>query len=378
MRMLLFANTDWFLWNFKLPLARALRAAGHEVILLSPAGEFGARLRNEGFDWRAFALSRSGIHPLEEARAMRRLLALYREVRPDLVHHFTIKCVLYGSWAARRANVARVVNSITGLGFALLGTSLKARLIRPVVVGFYRRSLIGTQVIFQNHDNRDTLAAFGALTHASVHVIPGDGVDVEAFCPPQPCVAGANVLMMGRLLWSKGVGVFVEAARIVRAARPNARFLLAGAPDNGNPESVPDAVLEQWRAEGVVEFLGHRSDVRELQQQADIAVLASTQGEGMPRALLEAAACGRPMVATDVPGSRELVEDGVNGLLVPAGDAKALAQAVLALLEAPERACAMGAAARRKVLAELSDDRIIARTLDVYFPLAGRAGAGGA
>ena len=366
MRVLLFANTDWFLWNFKLPLARALRDAGHEVILVSPAGNFGARLRDAGFDWRAFSLSRSGIHPIEERLAMYRLLALYRELRPDLVHHFTIKCVLYGSWAARKAGIVRVVNSITGLGFALLASTWKARLIRPVVVGFYRRALVGTHVVFQNHDNRDVLAALGALKHAAVHVIPGDGVDTALFCPPPAREPGAAVLMMGRLLWSKGVGVFVEAARIVRATRPEARFLLAGAPDPGNPESVPEAVLNHWRSEGIVEFLGHRSDVLALQQLADIAVLASTQGEGMPRALLEAAACARPMVATDVPGCRELVEDGVNGLLVPPGDSQALAGAILSLLASPDRARAMGAAARAKVLAELSDACITRRTLAVY------------
>jgi len=366
MRVLLFANTDWFLWNFKLPLARALRDAGHEVILVSPPGEFGLRLREERFDWRAFGMSRSGIHPAAELRTMFRLHMLYRELKPDLVHHFTIKCVLYGSWAARRAGVPRIVNSITGLGFALLATTWKARLIRPVVVGFYRRALVGTRVIFQNHDNRRTLDALGVLTRANVHVIPGDGVDTAIFCPPAEHVPGATVLMMGRLLWPKGVGVYVEAARIVRAKVPAARFLLAGAPDPGNPESVPEATLELWRAEGAVEFLGHRSDVSALQQAADIAVLASTQGEGMPRALLEAAACGRPLVATDVPGSRELVEDGTNGLLVPPGDPDALASAILALIESPERARAMGEEARARVMTNFSDECITQRTLAVY------------
>lgn len=366
MRVLLFANTDWFLWNFKRSLARSLRDGGHEVILLSPAGEFGERLRAEGFDWRPFALSRSGMHPVAERVAMYRLLSIYRALRPDLVHHFTIKCVLYGSWAARHARVPRVVNSITGLGFALLAKTWKARLIRPLVVGFYRRALIGTQVIFQNHDNRATLAALGALANAEVHVIPGDGVDPDFFAPPATPAIGKTVLMMGRLLSSKGVAEFVQAARIVRQRHPDARMLLAGAPDPGNPESIDEYTLQQWRDQGSVEFLGHRADVQALQQQADVAVLASTQGEGMPRALLEAASCGKPMVATDVPGSRELVVDGVNGLLVPPGDPDALARAILCLLDDPARAAAMGAKAREKVLAELSDERIVARTLSVY------------
>ncbi|MCL2657536.1 MAG: glycosyltransferase family 4 protein [Betaproteobacteria bacterium] len=366
MRVLLFANTDWFLWNFKLALARALRERGHEVLLLSPPGPFGEKLRAEGFRWEAFPLSRSGVHPLAELDAIRRLIRLYRELSPDVVHHFTIKCVIYGSFAARRAGVGRIVNSITGLGFALLASTFKARLIRPVVVALYRRALVGTRVIFQNADNRDTLAALGALRRAEVEVIPGDGVDTVKFAPLATQRFGATVLMMGRLLWSKGVGVFVDAARIVRQRRPDARFLLAGAPDPGNPESIDPAILAQWRQEGTVEWLGQRSDVLALQQSADIAVLASTQGEGMPRALLEAAACGKPMVATDVPGSRELVRDGENGRLVPPGDAQALAQAILGLLDDPQTAQRMGRVARMDVEAEFSDARIVARTLAVY------------
>lgn len=375
MRVLLFANTDWFLWNFKRSLAHALRAAGHDVVLVSPPGEFGERLRAAGFRWEPFELSRSGMHPLLELQAVRRLEALYRALRPDLVHHFTIKCVIYGSFAARRTQVPRIVNSITGLGFALLATTLKARLIRPVVVALYRRALVGTQVIFQNADNRDTLAALGVLDRSGVHVIPGDGVDPAFFAPPAAAPRGKTVLMMGRLLASKGVAEYVAAARIVRARHPDARMLLAGAPDPGNPESIGEAQLAQWRGEGVVEFLGQRSDVLALQQQADVAVLASTQGEGMPRALLEAASCGRPMVATDVPGCRELVAHGRNGLLVPPGDAEALAAAIIALLDDPARAACMGAEARADVLAGLTDARIAARTMQVYGLEAGAGAA---
>jgi glycosyltransferase involved in cell wall biosynthesis len=366
MRILLFANTDWFLWNFKLALARALREAGHEVMLLSPAGPLSEKLKAEGFQWEAFELSRSGINPLAEFATARRLARVYQRLKPDLVHHFTIKCVIYGSFAARRAGVARVVNSITGLGFAMLATTAKARLIRPVVVALYRRALAGTEVIFQNSDNRDTLARLGVLAKSGVHVIPGDGVDADHFSPPAPRAAGAVVLMMCRLLASKGIHQYVEAAKRVRARIPGARFLLAGSPDPGNPESVTDAELALWRREGAVELLGQRADVLELQQGCDVAVLASTQGEGMPRSLVEAASCGRALVATVVPGSRELVEDGVDGLLVPPGDVEALADAIEALLADSVRCAKMGEAARRKVIEELADGPVIAKTMAVY------------
>lgn len=365
MKIVLFANTDWFLYNFKLSLAQALRARGDEVILLSPPGEFGPRLRELGFRWEALPVSRSGINPLAEVLTIRRIAHLYRELKPDLVHHFTIKCVIYGSFAARRAGVRRVVNSVTGLGFALLANTLKARLIRPVVLGLYRRALRGTSVIFQNRDNLETLADYGVLAASRFSVIPGDGINTAHFCPGgaarQPVV-----LMMARLLHSKGVADFVAAARIVREALPGARFLLAGAPDPGNPESVSAADVDAWQKEAVVEFLGQRSDVLELNQAAAVVVLASTQGEGIPRALLEGAACGVPMVATDVPGCRDVVVDGENGTLVPPAAPEKLAGAILHLLRDEELRQRMGQAARERVETVYSDHQVIAQTCAIY------------
>jgi glycosyltransferase involved in cell wall biosynthesis len=366
MRIVLFANTDWFLYNFKLPLARALRERGHEVVLVSPPGAYGLELRRMGFRWEAFELTRSGVDPFTEWFAVRRLQALYRSLQPDAVHHFTIKCVIYGSIAARAAGVGQVVNSVTGLGFVMLAKTLKARLIRPIAALLYRKALAHTKVIFQNRDNLATLSAMGALSLSETKIIPGDGVDTDYFTPASASGTGALILMMGRLLWSKGIREYVDAAAIVRAQAPHVRFLLVGSPDAGNPESVDAATLARWRAEGNVELLGQRADVLALQQSCSVAVLASTQGEGMPRALMEAAACGKPMVATDVPGSRELVVDGVNGFLVPPGDAAALAAAILELVRQPDVARRMGIAARQRLVAEFSDERIIAQTLQVY------------
>jgi len=365
MKIVLFANTDWFLYNFKLSLAQALRARGDEVILLSPPGEFGPRLRELGFRWEALPVSRSGINPFAEVLTIRRIARLYRELKPDLVHHFTIKCVIYGSFAARRAGVRRVVNSVTGLGFALLANTLKARLIRPVVLGLYRRALRGTSVIFQNRDNLDTLAGYGVLAASRFSVIPGDGINTAHFCPGG-AVRQPVVLMMARLLHSKGVADFVAAARIVREALPDARFLLAGSPDPGNPESVSAADVDAWQKEAVVEFLGQRSDVLELNQAAAVVVLASTQGEGIPRALLEGAACGAPMVATDVPGCRDVVVDGENGVLVPPAAPEKLAGAILHLLHDEALRQRMGQAARERVKAVYSDHQVIAQTCAIY------------
>lgn len=370
MKVVLFANTDWFLFNFKLALARALRERGDEVLLLSPPGEYGPKLRALGFRWEPLPLSRSGVNPLAELRAIARIRAIYRAVRPDLVHHFTIKCVIYGSFAARLAGVSRIVNSVTGLGFALLADTFKARCIRPVVLGLYRLSLRGTDVVFQNADNRRTLEAHGVLARSQVHVVAGDGVDTGVFVPAADAGSSTSgplvVLMMARLLHSKGISAFVAAARQVKAQLPDVRFALAGSPDAGNPESVSEAELVAWRAEGAVDFLGQRSDVLALNQACSVAVLASTQGEGIPRSLLEAAACGKPLVATDVPGCRDLVLDGETGLLVPPGDAVVLADALLKLLRDKALRERLGTAARRHVEAHFSDAHVNAQMLAIY------------
>ncbi len=375
-RILLFANTDWFLFNFKRALAEALRARGDEVILLSPPGEYGPRLREAGFRWEALPVSRSGINPLAELCVLWQLWRCYRRWQPDLVHHFTIKCVIYGSLAARLARVRGVVNSVTGLGFALLAETPRARLIRPLVLMLYRLALRGSEVIFQNPDNRATLAAHGVLAHCRAQVIAGDGIDVARFAPlrmPEaqegagvPPLRPAVVLMMARLLHSKGVADFVAAARQVRAELPGVRFLLAGAPDPGNPESVDEAELAEWRAAGDVEFLGQRSDVLALNQSASVVVLASRQGEGIPRALLEGAACAVPLVATDVPGCREVVMAGETGLLVPPGEPARLAAALLELLGDDALRGRLGAAARAHVAKHFSDEVVIAQTCAVY------------
>lgn len=366
MKIVLFANTDWFLFNFKLSLARALRDRGDEVILMSPPGEYGPRLQAMGFRWEPLPVSRSGVNPLAELAVIRRIAALYRAWQPDLVHHFTIKCVIYGSFAARRAGVRAVVNSVTGLGFALLADTPKARLIRPVVLALYRLALRDTEVVFQNADNRDTLAACGVLARSHVQVIAGDGIDITRFQPAAHAAASPIVLMMARLLHSKGIADFVAAAAIVRKQLPEVRFLLAGAQDPGNPESISDAELGVWRAQGDVEFCGQRSDVLELNQAASIAVLASTQGEGIPRALLEGAACGLPVVATDVPGCRELVVPAETGLLVPPGAPEMLAAALLKLLQDASLRAQMGEAARLRVERNFADPVIIGETCTVY------------
>ena len=364
MRVVLLANTDWYLYNFRLPLAEALRRQGHAVVLISPPGTYGPRLQARGFDWHAFDFARRGINPLAELVTLLRLYRLYRRLAPDLCHHFTVKCVLYGGIVGRMQRVPTIA-AVTGLGHVFTTESPTTRWLRPLLGMAYRLALKGAHVIFQNEDDRVALAAGGMLRRSHVHLIPGSGVDVGRFAPPpQPPEAG-TVVMIGRLLQEKGVEEFVQAAGIVRALLPGIRFVLIGDADPGNPSSIDPARLRQWREQSQVHIVGHVDDVRPYLHDAWLAVLPSYR-EGLPRSLVEAAACGLPLVAADVPGSRDICRHGDNGLLVPPRDAAALADAVLALLRDPVRRAAMGQRSREIAVAEYAQERVIGATLAVY------------
>jgi glycosyltransferase involved in cell wall biosynthesis len=364
-KALFLANTDWYLWNFRLPLLRALRDRGWEVVLASPRGPWSERFAAEGLRWVPFEFARHGVNPLAEAGVLGKLFGLYRRERPDLVHHFTIKCVLYGSFAAHRARVPVIVNAVTGRGTMFTTHSILARLLRAPLRSLYRRALRGSRVIFQNPDDRGEFEAEGLLADAEVHVIRGSGIDVDRFSP-SPAPASESpivVILVARLLREKGIAEFVEAAQMLQGAR--ARFLLVGGPDPEHPAAIDTTTLAQWKARGNVEFLGHRDDVLELLHSAHIACLPSWR-EGTPRSLLEAMACGLPIVATDVPGCREVVRNGDNGLLVPPRDPQALADALRRLINDPELRTSMGARSRQRAVDEFSAEHVIERTMAVY------------
>jgi glycosyltransferase involved in cell wall biosynthesis len=366
LKALLFANTDWYLYNFRLPLAKALRSSGYDVVLVSPPGDYAKRLTQEGFRWIGFPFSR-GVNPLTELATLWRLIELYRRERPDLVHHFTIKCVLYGGIAARCSHAKGIVSSVTGLGHVFITDSWRNRLLRPMVRVVYRFVFGRSQIIFQNPDDRNDFFRLALAEERRSHLIRGSGVDTEYFRPSTDArrERPLTVLMVGRLLREKGVREFVEAAAIVRKQSPGVQFLLAGDSDPGNPSSIDASTIAEWERRGDVSFLGHRSDIRDLIQAADLAVLPSYR-EGMPRSLLEAAACGLPLVATDVPGCREIVSNGINGLLVPPLDSNLLAYAVIRLLGNRERREAMGKRSRAMACDLFSQDRVVRETMDVY------------
>ena len=378
---MLVVTDDWYLWSHRIGLAEAARDAGYEVTVVTTVRDHGERIRALGLGLVHVDFARGRLSPGANLRTVRALRGVYRSRAPHLVHHVAIKPIVLGSVAAAAAGVrarrarARgptpapaVVNALAGLGTALTSDHVKARLARPAL----RRALAWamrrprSRTIVQNAGDAEFVESLG-VRRERISLLPGAGVDVRAFRPrPEPEDGPVRVAMVSRLLRDKGVREFFEAAALVRKARKDVVFTLVGAPDDGNPTSVPREELRSWVAEGFVEWQGHREDVADVLAASHIAMLPTCYGEGAPKTLIEAAACGRAIVATDVAGCRTVVRHGANGLLVPARDARALAEAALALADDPARRAAMGAEGRRRAETEFSSDRIHAETLEIY------------
>lgn len=374
MKIVLFANTDWYLYNFRRSLALSLHRAGHELLLLSPPGPYGEKLQALGLRWEALPMERRSLNPLRELSLLRHLVRLLRRERPALVHGFTIKCAVYGSLAARLAGVPARINAVAGMGYVFTSNDAKARALQPVVRGLLRLALDGegARLILQNADDVALFERAGLVDPARIRLVRGSGVDCSRFVKRSGERSGGplRVLVAARLLWDKGLEEYVTAARELLAEGRRIEFLLAGTPDPGNPAAVPEDTVRSWVEEGVVNWLGHVDDMPTLLGAVDVVALPSYR-EGLPKTLIEAAACAQPLITTDVPGCREVVTDGVDGLLVPVRDAKALAQAIRRLDDDPTFARRIGEKAWAKAHTEFDERIVISRTVDVYRELCG-------
>lgn len=381
-RLMLVVTDDWYLWSHRVGLAEAARDAGYEVTVATTVRDHGESIQALGVDLVHVDFARGRLSPWANLRTVRALREVYRSRAPHLVHHVAIKPIVLGSLAAARVRARAptpaqtrprprktpaVVNALAGLGTALASDHVKARLARPVlrVALAWAMRRPGSRTIVQNAEDARFVESLGA-PRERISLLPGAGVDVRAFRPRPEPNGPIRVTMVSRLLRDKGVREFCEAAALVRRARKDIVFTLVGAPDEGNPTSVPREELRSWTADGLVEWQGRREDVADVLAASHVAMLPTYYGEGAPKTLIEAAACGRAIIATDVPGCRTVVRHGGNGLLVPARDARALAEAALALADDPARRAAMGAEGRRRAETEFASDLIHAETLKVY------------
>ena len=334
--------------NFRGPLLRRLVAEGHDVTACAPDAAAGVRreLAALGVAYRHVPIQRAGMNPMRDVGTMRALAALYREVQPDLVLTYTIKPVIYGSLAARLAGVPHVCSMITGLGYSFGTATWRQRALNPVVRSLFRFALAHNEVVFfQNPDDLRQFVDAGLTNDRQAVLVNGSGVDLEHFSVASLPVGTPTFLLITRLLWEKGVGEYVEAARRLKARYPTARFRLLG-PLDPNPAAVSRAQVDAWSAEGVIEYLGSTNDVRPAIADASVFVLPSAYREGTPRAVLEAMAMGRAIITTDAPGCRETVARGENGFLIPTKDSTALAEAMERFLRDPGLVAPMGARSR--------------------------------
>ncbi len=367
-KLLYVVNIPRFFVSHRLALALAARDAGYDAQVATAAAdtESVARITETGLPFHPLPLSQHGLNPLGELRALLALWRLYRALQPDLLHHVSIKPVIYGGLAARLSGRRAVVNALSGLGYVFTSDSFKARLLNALSYIPFKLALNGPsrRLILQNPDDQQLFIRRGLIAPAKTALILGSGVDEAVFRPRAENLTGRPVaLFAGRLLWQKGIGDFVEVARRLRG---QAIFRVAGYEEATSPLNVSAAQLKAWQAEGLIEWLGKRDDMPQVYADSNIVCLPSTYGEGVPKALIEAAACGRACVSADRPGCREIVRDGINGWLVPPYDIDALTQAVQRLIDQPGERQAMGAAGRQIVLENFTLRQVIDETLAVY------------
>jgi glycosyltransferase involved in cell wall biosynthesis len=373
LKLLYLVTEDWYFLSHRTALAQAAHQAGAEVYVMTRLMHGESRLRKMPFriiDWPS--MRRGSTNPLREAKALWEVCRTYRDIQPDLVHHIAIKPALYGGLAARlTGNQARVA-TIAGLGEVFTSESAVLRSLRRLVQPLLSTAMGGgrARVIAQNDAIGDQLAALRISSARKISIIRGSGIDPAAF-PPTPEAQGTPVIVLAsRMLRSKGVEEFVEAARIVRHRGISARFVLVGDTDRQNPSGIESARLKLWADSGDIEWWGHREDIAQVLSQANIVCLPS-YAEGVPRILIEAASCARAIVTTDVPGCRDVVRHRENGLLVPARDSAALAEAVSLLIQEPELRRQMGTRGRQIVLEQFAEQKIIAETFTIYRELLG-------
>jgi len=367
-RILFFITEDWYFWSHRLPIARAARDAGFEVLIATRVGQHKARIEKEGFKLIPIGLARKSRNIFKEFLSLFEIVKIYRREKPDIVHHVAVKPVLYGAWAARISGISSVVNALAGLGFIFVAQGLKASIFKKLIIIAYRTafSAKNTIGIFQNPEDLTSFVDAGILKSEKAVLIRGSGVDTSQFISlPEPiCIP--TIVLASRMLWDKGVADFVEAARILQKDGIKCRMALVGNPDPENPASLTEETLRGWHSERIVEWWGYKDDMPEVLSKAHIIALPTTYGEGVPKILIEAASCGRPIVATDVPGCREIVRHNENGFLVPPRDPKSLADALRILIKDTKLRAKMGRRGREIVEAEFSEDIVVKQTMEVY------------
>jgi len=357
-KLIIISNTSWNLFNFRLPLMSRLRDEGFEVVAVAPLDTYSERIEAAGFRYVAMPMDNKGTNPVNDMGLMLRLYRLFKVEKPDIILSYTPKSNIYTSLVGGMMSLA-VIPNVSGLGNVFIRQSLVTRIVKML----YRVALgFPPCVFFQNHDDLELFVDLGLVDRSRAQRIPGSGINTSSYVPNERAEEGGKpfvFLLVGRMLWDKGVGEFVEAARLVKLSHPEIRFQLLGFLDVINPQAISREQMQQWVDEGLVEYLGQSDDVKSHMQKADCVVLPSYR-EGLPRTLLEGASLARPLIATDVPGCRDVVDDGETGFLCEVKNGKDLAAKMQALLKMTEEQRAlMGKRGREKIIREFDEAIVI-------------------
>jgi len=368
-KILIIAHYGKSLLNFRGELIKTLIKHGHRVILSAPENDFKKELEGMGAEFVQIPLVRTGLNPIKDIYTLISLIRTMKEKEPDIVFSYAIKPVIYGSLAARIMKIPRVISLITGLGYVFTGSSWKHRVLQNLVCFLYRQALKGNDVIlFQNPDDLNLFRERNILSVKNKAVlVNGSGVDVVKFNYAEPKTQPLSFLLIARLIWDKGIGEYVEAARQIKSRYPDVIFKLLG-PFDSNPAAIKKEQINAWVTEGIIQYLGETNDVRPIIASSSVIVLPSYR-EGTPRSVLEAMAMGRPVITTNAPGCRETVIHGVNGFLVPIKDSAALADAMEQFILNKELIREMGLKSR-EIAVEKYDvhkvNNVIMEAMDLY------------
>ena len=359
---------DYYFWSHRLLVAKSAKQEGFDVYVATHIGEYLGKLLQEGFQVVPTIFSRNNQNLWTQTKALLELVKIFKQIKPDIAHNIALKAIVFGSIASWVTGVPKVINLVAGLGVVFTDESKKYKLISKIArfiagVLFSRSDVL---VIVQNLDDKREIQ--NMASKATIKLIRGSGVDIQKYFPTTEPIAPICVSLVARMLWHKGVGEFVEASRLLKSWGENLNMQLVGGLDYGNPACITEQQIFDWQSAGLISWLGHQKNIGKIWLESHIAVLPSYR-EGFPKSLLEAAACGRPIVAANTPGCREIVIEGYNGFLVPVRNAEALAKAIQKLAHDSKLRAKMGLCGRELVCEKFSNERVIEQTMKVYHEL---------
>ncbi|MCD4753861.1 MAG: glycosyltransferase family 4 protein [Anaerolineaceae bacterium] len=368
-KVLLSSNTSWYLYNYRTSFAKFLQNNGYIPIFVAPEDQYTKKIKEEGFRFIQIDLQRKSTNPFTEWNLIHQFESTYQNEQPDIVHHHTAKPVIYGSFASKKFNIP-TVNSITGLGYAFSSKTIKAQTLKPIILALYKRAMLNHKhcsVIHQNLANMEYFLNHDIGTRENSYYIPGSGAEKDKFYPDQnrSVAFPPIVIFPTRMLWDKGVGVFANAAKILKDRKIVCRMVLVGSSDEGNPNAIPHETITKWVAHEILEWWGWRSDMRTVYNECDLLVYPSFS-EGLPRTLVEAALCEKAIIASAIPGCRDIIQHRENGLLIPPRNSMALAESIEELLLDKKLRIKFGRNARESALKHFEHQVIAVKTMSVY------------